>query len=93
LERVVFGFILGILVFTATPYLLNVFFHLPLTMNLILILFLMYMISSVIVFYYLWYRLGKPVMTMPWFFTWRNLLLFLLLSFAVFMAFSSASVQ
>jgi len=87
LERIVFGFILGIILFSAGPYVLNVFFNVYLSRNLILLVYLLYTISAVLIFSYIWYKSGKFSLEIPRFFTRKNLLLLGLLSFVIFMTF------
>lgn len=87
IERVVFGFLLGVLFFSAAPYLLNVFFSVVLSADVILVCYFVYLVAGILLFFFLWYQSGKPRLQLPVFFTWRNLLLFCLLVFVVFMTF------
>lgn len=87
LERIVFGFILGVILFSVGPYVLNVFFNVYLSREIILLLYLLYTIPAVLIFSYIWYKSGKHILEIPRFFTRKNLLLLSLLSFILFMTF------
>jgi hypothetical protein len=87
IERVLFGFLLGLIVLSVAPYILNVFFHIPLSGDVLFFFFLVYLIPAVVLFCYFWFRLEKHDVKIFSFFTRRNLLLFCLLGFMVFMTF------
>lgn len=87
LERVVFGFILGLFLLSAIPYILNIAFIIPLSRDVIYVIFLMYTIPAVLIFWYVFYKSKKHEYKILSFFNWRNLLIFCLLGFAVFMIF------
>jgi hypothetical protein len=87
LERLVFGFILGILLFSVPPYVLNVFFRMTLSQNILLIIFLIYTIPVLILSCYQWLKSEKPLPQFSLFITQKNFLLLALLGFTVFMTF------
>lgn len=87
LERIVFGFILGLIFLTVAPFLLNVFFHVTLSWTVLFLLFLVYLIPAAILFCYFWFTSGKHEVKIVSFVTWKNLLLLGLLGFTVFMTF------
>lgn len=87
LERLVVGFLLGVIVFSATPFLLNVFFQITLSRDLILLLFLCYLIPAVLLFFYQWYTSRKPRPVFSVHLTQKNLLLLVLLAFTIFLTF------
>lgn len=87
IERVVFGFLLGVVLFAVAPYVFNAFFSVDLSSGFILACYVVYLVPAILFFFVLWYRSGKPELRIPVFFTWRNLLLICLLGFIVFMTF------
>ena len=87
LERVVFGFLLGMVLLSGAPYIMNVFFVIPLSRSVLLIIFLLYSLPAVVLFCYLWYKSGKHKLQISLFLTRKNLLLLGLLGFTVFMTF------
>jgi hypothetical protein len=87
LERVVFGFFLGLILLTAAPYALNVFLNITLSRVVLLIVFLIYAIPAIILFCYLWYKSRKHQLQFSSFLTRKNLFLLGLLGFILFMTF------
>lgn len=87
LERIVFGFILGIILFSVAPYILSVFFNVYLSRDVILILYIFYIIPAVLIFFIIWYKSGRHRLEIPHFFTRKNLVLLGLLCFIMFMTY------
>ncbi|MFA5101962.1 MAG: hypothetical protein WC525_02295 [Candidatus Thermoplasmatota archaeon] len=87
IERVVFGFLIGVILFSVAPYVFNAFFSVALSSDVILLCYFLYLVPAILFFFILWYRSGKPELRIPVFITWKNLLLLCLIGFIVFMTF------
>lgn len=87
LERIVFGFVLGLGVLCCGMFLLDVVFGLPLTTTKVFILLAVYTIPVVVLCLLSIYRSGLPRLHLPSLKNPKYILLLLILAFTVFMIF------
>lgn len=87
LERIVFGFVLGLGVLCCGMFLLDVVFGLPLTTTKVFILLAVYTMPVVVLYLLSIYRSGLPRLHLPSLKNPKYILLLLILAFTVFMIF------
>jgi len=87
LERLVFGFLLGLGVISCGTFVIDVLFGLPVTGTKVFILLLVYTIPSVVLYVFSIYKSGLPKLNLEYFKTPKFMLLLIILVFAVFMMF------
>lgn len=85
LERLVFGFVLGLGVLCFGTFMLDMVFGLPVTQNKIFILFAVYTIPILVLYIIFIIKYGMPKLNLNYFKNPKFILLILILAFSVFM--------